>query len=302
MEPGLPVGRHEHDLRPRLPPVVASAVVEAVWSRGARGLSARSRCSRCFPSFFRRREPPSSCYRLWSWSRRGMAGWARDCLRGAAILFCMWPTELTTANVIRAADLHRAMPACAAHSWSRCIGRARRPFPRPPPGTPGNSALRRSDALQSAVLTSAFDCIMTLDDEGRIVEFNPAAEQTFGLARAAAIGRRLCELVDFPDVHQKEQSGPPAAPIAAAFAKAARPQRNCWRNGKTAACSRSNCRSRRLASTARSSLQPICETSRRGKGWSVSCASMPKRWARHRDARTSFWRCWRMSCAIRWPP
>ena len=47
------------------------------------------------------------------------------------------------------------------------------------------------------MLTAAFDCIITLDDQGRIIEFNPAAEQTFGLARSQAIGRGLDEVVDF---------------------------------------------------------------------------------------------------------
>ena len=138
---------------------------------------------------------------------------------GSAILFCMWPTELTTPNVTRALIFTGQCLLCSALMES--LHRSRRTAVSEAAARHAReSALRRSDALQSAVLTSAFDCIMTLDDEGRIVEFNPAAEQTFGLARAAAIGRRLCELVDFPEVHQKEQSGSPAASIAAAFAKA----------------------------------------------------------------------------------
>jgi PAS domain S-box-containing protein len=63
-------------------------------------------------------------------------------------------------------------------------------------------ALRSSEARKAAILDSALDAIITMDDEGRIEEFNPAAERTFGLAAADAIGRRLSEVVIPP--------GPPA--------------------------------------------------------------------------------------------
>jgi PAS domain S-box-containing protein len=82
------------------------------------------------------------------------------------------------------------------------------------------SALRRSDGLQSAVLTSAFDCIITLDARGRIVEFNPAAEQTFGLARADAIGRELREFIDFPNEAEQLENHSPSASTAAQVVKA----------------------------------------------------------------------------------
>ena len=41
-------------------------------------------------------------------------------------------------------------------------------------------AVRQSEALRGAVLESALDCVITMNHEGRIVEFNPAAEATFG--------------------------------------------------------------------------------------------------------------------------
>ena len=36
-------------------------------------------------------------------------------------------------------------------------------------------ALRTSEARKSAILTSALDCIISMDHEGRMVDFNPAA-------------------------------------------------------------------------------------------------------------------------------
>jgi PAS domain S-box-containing protein len=56
-------------------------------------------------------------------------------------------------------------------------------------------ALRQSEARNAAILETALDCIITLDHEGRIVDFNGAAEKTFGYSRTAALGRPFLELV-----------------------------------------------------------------------------------------------------------
>ena len=56
-------------------------------------------------------------------------------------------------------------------------------------------ALRTSEARNAAILETALDCIVTLDHEDRIVEFNPAAEKTFGFSRVAALGRSFAELI-----------------------------------------------------------------------------------------------------------
>ena len=50
-------------------------------------------------------------------------------------------------------------------------------------------AVRRAEALRGAVLESALDCVITMNHEGRIVEFNPAAERTFGYRRADVVGK-----------------------------------------------------------------------------------------------------------------
>jgi PAS domain S-box-containing protein len=61
-------------------------------------------------------------------------------------------------------------------------------------------AVHRSEARKAAILESALDCVITMDHEGRIVEFNPAAERTFGYARDYAIGREMAALVIPPSL------------------------------------------------------------------------------------------------------
>jgi hypothetical protein len=46
-----------------------------------------------------------------------------------------------------------------------------------------------------AVLNTALDCVVAIDAEGRIVEFNPAAEQTFGCPRSRALGLDVVSLI-----------------------------------------------------------------------------------------------------------
>jgi PAS domain S-box-containing protein len=55
--------------------------------------------------------------------------------------------------------------------------------------------LRASEARVRAILDTAFDAIITIDSDGRIVEFNAAATRIFGHARAAAVGKVLGELI-----------------------------------------------------------------------------------------------------------
>ncbi|MDX6549154.1 MAG: hypothetical protein QOG33_2704, partial [Gaiellales bacterium] len=52
-----------------------------------------------------------------------------------------------------------------------------------------------TEARRRAVLEVAPDPVISVDGEGRISEFNPAAGATFGLARDAALGRPVTDLV-----------------------------------------------------------------------------------------------------------
>ncbi len=70
-----------------------------------------------------------------------------------------------------------------------------------------DAALAQSEASKSAILDSVLDCIITMDAEGRVIEFNSAAERTFGYARAEAIGRPLAELIIPPSLRPAHAAG-----------------------------------------------------------------------------------------------
>src|SRR2546428_743790 len=53
--------------------------------------------------------------------------------------------------------------------------------------------LRCSTARNEAILEAALDCVILMDESGRIVQFNPAAEKTFGWRREEAVGVELAE-------------------------------------------------------------------------------------------------------------
>jgi PAS domain S-box-containing protein len=55
--------------------------------------------------------------------------------------------------------------------------------------------LRQSEDRLRATVTAALDCIVVMDHQGRIIEFNPAAESCFGFSRAEAMGQRLSDLI-----------------------------------------------------------------------------------------------------------
>ncbi len=57
------------------------------------------------------------------------------------------------------------------------------------------NALRESEVAKTAILASALDCIIAMDRQGRVIEWNPAAEKTFGYPRAEAIGTLLADLI-----------------------------------------------------------------------------------------------------------
>jgi PAS domain S-box-containing protein len=68
-------------------------------------------------------------------------------------------------------------------------------------------ALRQSEARKTAILDTALDCIITIDHEGKVVEFNPAAERTFGYRRADVVGRGMAELIVAPPLREQHYRG-----------------------------------------------------------------------------------------------
>jgi PAS domain S-box-containing protein len=57
----------------------------------------------------------------------------------------------------------------------------------------GEQALRESETRKSAILQSALDGIITMDEKGRILEINPAAEQLLHRSREHVVGRTVLE-------------------------------------------------------------------------------------------------------------
>lgn len=64
------------------------------------------------------------------------------------------------------------------------------------------AALVESETRKGAILASALDAIITINHEGRVQEFNPAAEKLFGYTAGEAVGRKLDELI-VPATHRE---------------------------------------------------------------------------------------------------
>ena len=67
--------------------------------------------------------------------------------------------------------------------------------------------IRESEARKSAILDTALDCIISMDHNGKIVDFNPAAEATFGYRRDDVIGQEMANLIVPPDLREAHRSG-----------------------------------------------------------------------------------------------
>jgi PAS domain S-box-containing protein len=69
------------------------------------------------------------------------------------------------------------------------------------------AALRESEALKRGIVESALDCIITIDGDGHVLEFNPAAERTFGYRADEALGRKMVELIVPPHLRAAHTAG-----------------------------------------------------------------------------------------------
>ncbi|WP_165973727.1 EAL domain-containing protein [Paucimonas lemoignei] len=69
------------------------------------------------------------------------------------------------------------------------------------------AALADSENLKNAILQASLDCIISFDDQGYIIDFNPAAERTFGHTRTDVIGQPLAERLLTPTSHELFQQG-----------------------------------------------------------------------------------------------
>jgi PAS domain S-box-containing protein len=58
--------------------------------------------------------------------------------------------------------------------------------------------VHESEARKTAILNAAFDCIVTMDGSGHIVEVNAATERTFGYSAEEMVGQELAEIMSPP--------------------------------------------------------------------------------------------------------
>ena len=73
--------------------------------------------------------------------------------------------------------------------------------------TRAEQAVRRSEARKAAMLEASLDCIVTMDHRGRVVEFNAAAERTFGYAADEVVGREMAALIIPPALRERHRAG-----------------------------------------------------------------------------------------------
>jgi PAS domain S-box-containing protein len=67
--------------------------------------------------------------------------------------------------------------------------------------------VRDASEVRRAMLESALDCVIGMDAAGCVLEFNPAAERTFGYSASEAIGREMAALIVPPSLRDRHRRG-----------------------------------------------------------------------------------------------
>ncbi len=76
----------------------------------------------------------------------------------------------------------------------------------PPVGAGGGASRRLGEPHALAILDAALDAVVTIDHDGCVLEFNLAAEWTFGYRREDVLGQELAELIvppEFREAHRQ---------------------------------------------------------------------------------------------------
>jgi PAS domain S-box-containing protein/diguanylate cyclase (GGDEF)-like protein len=81
-----------------------------------------------------------------------------------------------------------------------------------------DAALRLSEAIKTAAINNSRDAMIAIDDQGIVVDYNPAAAQMFGYARDQALGRPIAGLIVPPEVQADHLRG-----LMRAFARGRQP-------------------------------------------------------------------------------
>ncbi|WP_146144841.1 PAS domain S-box protein [Phreatobacter cathodiphilus] len=69
------------------------------------------------------------------------------------------------------------------------------------------AALNVAEAINTAIIKTSIDPIMVVDEEGVLIDLNPAAMATFGYSRSNSVGRPISELIIPPSLRQAHAEG-----------------------------------------------------------------------------------------------
>ncbi|MBF0370775.1 MAG: PAS domain S-box protein [Magnetococcales bacterium] len=67
--------------------------------------------------------------------------------------------------------------------------------------------IRTNEARLRAILGTALDAVISIDEKGRIMEFNPAAEKLFGYSAEEVIGQEMAAFLIPPEVREQHRQG-----------------------------------------------------------------------------------------------
>ncbi len=73
------------------------------------------------------------------------------------------------------------------------------------PAGDSEGVLLETEARLNAIVNASIDCIITMNPEGKIIQFNPAAERTFGYQDREVIGKEMGELFIPPSVRERQK-------------------------------------------------------------------------------------------------
>jgi len=73
--------------------------------------------------------------------------------------------------------------------------------------TESQAAMERLEAHRGGILAAALDAVVSIDDRGRILDFNPAAERLFGFSRDAVMGQLMVDWIVPPHLREAHRLG-----------------------------------------------------------------------------------------------
>jgi PAS domain S-box-containing protein len=69
------------------------------------------------------------------------------------------------------------------------------------------SRVREAEQFKAAVMSASLDCVVGMDHNGTVIEFNAAAERLFGFRREEVLGRELAELIVPEELRERHREG-----------------------------------------------------------------------------------------------